>query len=74
MSESNESNSEQKIMIELPRYETAINERDRYRAMCHRMAYTFQLINENIDDGFPKQARLLAQAMLEDYKDFLLEE
>jgi hypothetical protein len=60
-------------MIELPRYETAIQERDRYRSMCHRMAYMFQLINENIDDGFPKQARMLSQAMLEDYKDFLLE-
>lgn len=61
-------------MIELDRYETAVQERDRYRSMCHRMAYMFQLITENIEDGLPKQAMLLSHEMLEDYKDFLLEE
>lgn len=60
-------------MIELPRYEYAVTERDRYRAMCHRMAYVFQLITENIEDGLPKQAMLLSHEMLEDYKDFLTE-
>jgi len=59
-------------MVELPRYEYAITERDRYRAMCHQLAYALQLINENIDDGMPKHARLLSLSMLEDYKDFLL--
>lgn len=74
MSESNVLKTDETIMIELSRYETAVQERDRYRSMCHRMAYMFQLINENIDDGLPKQARLLSLSMLEDYKDFLLAE
>ena len=62
------------VMIELDRYEYAIKERDRYRAMCHRMGYTFGLINENIEDGMPKQAMLLSMSMLNDYKEFLLED
>jgi len=41
--------------------------------MCHRLAYAIQLIHENIEDGMPKQAMLLSHAMLEDYKDFLLD-
>lgn len=61
------------IMIEFPRYEYAVTERDRYRSMCHRLAYAIQLIHENIEDGMPKQAMLLSHAMLEDYKDFLLD-
>lgn len=61
------------IMIEMPRYEYAVTERDRYRSMCHRLAYAIQLIHENIEDGMPKQAMLLSHAMLEDYKDFLLD-
>ena len=67
------SESMEPVMIELPRYEYAVTERDRYRSMCHRMAYVFQLINENIEDGLPKQAMLLSHEMLEDYKDFLTE-
>lgn len=74
MSEKPELNSEQKIMIELDRYEYAIQERDRYRSMAHRLGYALALIEENIDDGMPKQARLLCKAMLEDYRDFLLED
>ena len=62
------------VMIEIDRYEYAIKERDRYRAMCHRMGYTFGLINENIEDGMPKQAMLLSMSMLNDYKEFLLED
>jgi hypothetical protein len=73
MSEKPELNDEQKIMIELDRYEYAIQERDRYRSMAHRLGYALTLIEENIEDGMPKHAMLLCKAMLEDYKDFLLE-